>query len=89
MKLEWNDKKYQDTLNERGLDFADVAELDWETAIIFDDERKNYGEQRKTALGYLYNRLVVVAFTYRGDVLRIISLRKANKREQKVYDSFK
>ncbi len=88
MEIEWDNAKRQQTLKERGLDFADVALIDWETALIFDDERQDYGEKRQTAMGYLNGRLVIVAFTVRGETLRVISLRKANRREQRVYDSF-
>ena len=70
------------------LDFADVVQLEWDTAPIFDDERHNYGERRKTALGLLDGRLVVIAFTERNNNLRIISMRKANNRETKIYAKF-
>ena len=84
-RLEWNDKKYQDTLKERGLDFADVAELDWETALTLPDTRRSYGETRYLTFGSIRGRLCVVAWCYRGDAVRVISLRKANKREVKKY----
>lgn len=70
------------------LDFADVVQLEWDTAPIFDDERHNYGERRKTALELLDGRLVVIAFTERNNNLRIISMRKANNREAKIYAKF-
>ena len=62
-------------------------ELEWDTALIFDDERHNYGERRKTALGFLDGRLAVLAFTERNNNLRIISMRKANNREEKFMPS--
>ncbi|MBT6546435.1 MAG: BrnT family toxin [Rhodobacteraceae bacterium] len=70
------------------LDFADVVQLEWDPTLIFDDERHNYGERRKTALGLLDGRLVVIAFTERNNNLRIISMRKANNRETKIYAKF-
>jgi len=39
MELEWDEAKRQATLRERGLDFADVALIEWETAVIFEDDR--------------------------------------------------
>ena len=70
------------------LDFADVVQLEWDPTLIFDDERHNYGERRKTALGLLDGRLVVIAFTERNNNLLIISMRKANNREAKIYAKF-
>ena len=72
----------------RGLDFSDVARIDWTTALIFDDDRRDYGEHRQTVLGLLDGRLIVVAFTLRADAMRVISMRKANARERKIYDTF-
>lgn len=45
-----------------------------------------YGEARFIVLGYIVDRLYSMVFTVRGDMLRVISLRKANKREVKRYD---
>jgi len=56
-----------------------------ETAIIREDARKPYPEARFQATGYIGKRLHLVVFCYRDDVLRIISLRKANSREVKAY----
>lgn len=88
MKLEWDEEKRQRTLEERGLDFADVARFDWGSAVVFDDDRTDYGEHREVALGFLAGAFVALAYTIRGNALRVISLRKANKRERKVYDEF-
>ena len=86
MKLDWDETKRQATLRERGLDFADVASVDWETAVILDDGRKDYGERRQVCLGRLHDLVVVVAFTFRGDALRVISMRRANRRERKIHE---
>lgn len=88
MKLEWNPKKRSQTLSERGLDFADLARFEWDDGVVFDDNRRDYGEHRQSALGMLDGRLMAIAFTMRENVCRIISMRKANNRERKVYDSF-
>ncbi|WP_299881318.1 BrnT family toxin [uncultured Sulfitobacter sp.] len=88
MKIEWDEDKRQRTLRERGLDFADVGLVDWEGAIFIPDTRRDYGERRETMMGILKGRLIVVAFTMREDAVRVISMRKANSRERKVYDSF-
>lgn len=88
IELEWDEAKRAKTLNKRGLDFADLAAFDWDGGIFFDDARFDYGEHRQAALGLLNGRLVSFAFTMRGEKYRIISLRKATKRERKIYDSF-
>jgi uncharacterized DUF497 family protein len=59
-----------------------------ETAKIWQDTRKDYGEERFIALGYIEKRLFSMVFTVRGDVLRIISLRKANNREVLDYEKY-
>lgn len=70
----------------RGLSL-DLAELlDWTTALIWEDTRKDYGEPRYCVLGYIAGRLHSVVFTPREGKPRVISLRKANKREVKRYE---
>ncbi len=81
MKLDWDNAKRDWTLKERGLDFADVATLDWQEALTLADTRQFYPETRFITYGQIKGRLCVVAWCYRGDALRVISLRKANKRE--------
>lgn len=88
MDIEWNNTKREATLQERGLDFADLSNFDWDSAIYFDDDRLDYNEKRQVAFGFLNDRLLVVVFTIRDESYRIISMRRANKRERKVYDSF-
>lgn len=88
VKLEWDEEKRRRTLRERGLDFADVARLDWDRAVIIPDDRRDYGERREVAMAELDGRLMVVAYTIRGDALRVISFRKANARERRVFDDF-
>ncbi len=59
--------------------------FDWERAVIFEDDRFEYGETRFVAYGRIRGRLVAVVYTLRGDAVRIISLRKANSREEQRY----
>ena len=70
-----------------GVDFRNAVNFDWETAIFLEDTRKAYGEKRFLGLGFIESRLHALVFTRRGDVIRVISLRKANKREEKFYGS--
>ena len=87
MKLEWDEAKRQITLAERGLDFADCAEVFAGPRHTEDDTRKNYGERRQIMLGMLKSHIVVVVFTQRVDNHRIISMRYANERERRFFES--
>jgi uncharacterized DUF497 family protein len=59
--------------------------LDWASAVIIEDTRKDYGERRFRVFGYAGERLYALVFTPRGDAVHIISFRKANGREIKRY----
>lgn len=73
-------------LAKRGLSMDLAEHLDWATALIWEDTRKDYGEPRYCVLGFIADRLHSVVFTPREGKPRIISLRKANKREVKRYE---
>jgi uncharacterized DUF497 family protein len=64
-----------------GLSLALAADLEWGSAMVWMDGRKEYGETRQSALALIGQRLYFVAFVDRGDALRPISPRKANIRE--------
>lgn len=86
MLIEFDERKRQRTLDERGLDFADCNQIFAGVHLTAPDNRFDYGEERYISMGYLNARLVVVAWTYRPNAVfpthrRIISLRKANDRE--------
>ena len=70
----------------RGLSLDLAEHLNWATALIWEDNRKDYGERRYCVLGFIENRLHSVVFTPRDGKPRVISLRKANKREVKRYE---
>ena len=85
MEFDWSEDKRRKNLVKHGLDFGDVALIDWSTATIREDIRTDYGESRYWAYGLLNGRLHLVAFTRRGTKIRIISFRKANRREMERY----
>ena len=86
MDLEWDEVKRQWTLETRGMDFADVEFFEFDTADTVADRRTDYGEVRLVSTGYLHGRLCVLCWTERDPhIVRVISLRKANDREQKKY----
>ncbi len=86
--MEWDEKKREANILERGLDFADANEIFEQQQVTRIDRRADYGEPRYVSLGMIKGRLMAVVYTERErDVIRIISFRKANKREQKFYES--
>ena len=86
MNIEFDDSKSRRNARERGLPFDRAAEFDWETAIYEEDTRRDYGERRVVAIGFLEGRLHVLCFTPIEGGARIISFRKANRREVKAYE---
>jgi hypothetical protein len=85
MKIDFNPIKNEKNIRERGIPFERVAEVDFNTALVFPDTRKEYGETRYIALCYLDRRLHVLCFTETEAGIRVISFRKANEREAKRY----
>jgi uncharacterized protein len=86
MKIEFDAAKNDANVRERGLSFDRAAEFDFDSAILQQDSRKDYPEVRYVALGYLESRLHVLCFTGIDGGIRVISFRKANSREVKVYE---
>ena len=83
MPYEWDEAKRTETLETRGVDFAEIYDFDWDTALIWRSDRN--GEERRASLGMIGDRLHHVVWTQRGENTRIISLRKANVREERIY----
>jgi uncharacterized DUF497 family protein len=71
----------------RGIPLERAAEFAWDSALIIEDLRKDYGERRFQALGLIGDRLHMMVFTPRANKAHVISLRKANKREVKRYEA--
>jgi uncharacterized DUF497 family protein len=89
MKIEFDPAKSERNARERGLPFELVWDFDWETAEYEEDARFSYPERRVIAIGYLGERLHFICFTMRGDVLRVISFRKASNKEIREYEKKK
>jgi uncharacterized DUF497 family protein len=85
MKIEFDAGKSERNTRERGLSFWRAMEFDFETAAFIRDNRRDYGEARVIAVGYLASRLHVLCFTTIEDGIRVISFRKANAREGRKY----
>lgn len=86
MDIEFDPDKDHSNMQKHGLSLADAGSIDWSSAIIVEDNRAEYGETRYQALGMLGDRLYFVAFTPRNGAMRVISLRKANKKEVCKYE---
>ena len=83
--IEFDPAKDAANLAKHGVSLALARELDWEAALVWVDDRFEYGELRIIALVPKTKILYYVAFVNRGEVRRIISLRRANRREVKHY----
>ncbi len=86
MRITYDIAKHVRNIALRGLSFKRAAEFNFETALLSVDDRKEYGETRHVAIGYLDDRLHVLCFTQEGSATRVISFRKANKREAQHYE---
>jgi uncharacterized protein len=85
MRLAFDEEKRRRTLQERDLDMADAGLVFEGPTLTVPDDRHDYGEERLITVGLLRGRMVVLVWTKRGVWRRIISIRKANEREQDLY----
>ena len=80
---EWDEAKRLSNLAKHGVDFISIVEIDWEKSL-FHTQMVN-GEERVLAYAPIYTRLYAIVFVAKFDAIRIISFRKANRREVKRY----
>ena len=85
MRIEFDPAKDAANLAKHGVSLALAAELDWEAALVWVDDRLGYDELRMIALAPKTSILYCVAYVERAAVRRPISLRRANRREVKRY----
>lgn len=84
--ITWDEAKRASNLTKHGLDFAEVVQFDFDTALHDFDDREDYGEFREIAIGWCGPRLCFLVFVRRGaDEIRVISFRKATKPEVRRY----
>jgi len=86
MKIEYDNNKSDKNSKERNLSFDDAINFEWDTAIYEEDTRKLYPEKRIISMGFLNKRVHVICFTETNEGIRVISFRKANKREVTRYE---
>jgi uncharacterized protein len=87
VEFEWDEAKHAKTLRERGIGFDDGARILEGPVLIWQDTRRDYGEDRFRAVGESEGDILHVVFTWRSDRVRIISVRRANRRETKAWRS--
>lgn len=87
MLIEFDPAKDAANVAKHGVSLTEAAQLDWKNALIWEDHRRDYGELRQVALAVWNERLYAAAFVDRGEVRRIVSLRKANLREINRYEA--
>jgi len=85
MSFEWDQNKATRNLKKHNIDFADAVTVfdDFNTVTANDPD---HDEERFVTIGMdSYGRVLVVVYAWRGDVIRLISARKATKHERKQY----
>jgi len=85
MRIEFDPAKDLVNQAKHGVSLVMAFELDWDAALVWVDDRFEYNETRMIALAPTTEILYYVAFVDRGEVRRVISLRRANRREVKHY----
>lgn len=85
MDIDFDPGKDATNLSKHGVSLAAAAQLDWDAALAWIDDRADYGELRIVALAPIGDRLFFVVFVDRDQARRIISLRRANRREVNHY----
>jgi uncharacterized protein len=83
MGISYDPAKNERNIRERGLSFDRAAYFDFETALFAENPRR--GEMRRIAVGYLDKRLHLLCYIPEPDGIRVISFRKTDKREAKLY----
>ena len=86
MTIEWDSTKNQINIEKHGIDFSDAYKIFENSIITKIDDRTDYREKRWIGIAILEQVTVVLVYTKRGNNIRIISIRKANKIERKIYN---
>ena len=89
MDVSFDPIKNAQNIELRGLSFERAAGFEFATAWIVVDDRKDYGETRYRAIGFLEERLHALVFTETQVGIRVISFRKVNQREERRYEQAK
>jgi len=79
-------KKNRANVLKHGFDFRDAIHVFEGPKVTFYDDRYDYGEDRYITLGLLGDIIIFIGHTYRGDKIRVISMRKAIGKERRIYE---
>jgi uncharacterized DUF497 family protein len=85
MVITFDPKKDKVNKRKHGLSLSAAAGFDWDNAVVWPDERYAYSELRECAIGLIGYTLYHITFVDCGDRLRVISLRRANRKETAGY----
>ena len=85
MEFEWDPAKAASNLAKHGIEFTAAVEVFDDPDVYITPDPRPYGEARFQAIGIVKGELALVVYTLRAGVYRIISARKANRRERKTY----
>jgi len=83
-EYEWDDNKARKNLDKHGIAFESAKLIDWDSAICL--TQNHDGEERQLCHVKIGERLHAICYTIREDAIRVISLRKSNKREVRKYE---
>jgi uncharacterized protein len=87
MRFEWDEAKRRSNLRDHGVDFKDAALIFGGIVLEAEDTRSDYGEQRFRALGRVGDDCFMVAYTWRGEVRRIISAWRVDDDGKRRYEA--
>jgi uncharacterized DUF497 family protein len=87
MDYQWDPAKAKANVKKHGVEFADATAVFDDPEAITIEDPDSEGEQRFLSIGLdVLGRILVVAYTYRGEDARLISARKATKKEVRIYE---
>ena len=85
VEFEWDETKRLANIEKHHIDFVDAISIFHQDVLTAPDERKAYAEQRHIAVGLMHGIEIVLVYTERGERIRVISARRANRHERENY----
>jgi uncharacterized DUF497 family protein len=86
-EFEWDEDNEFLHFQKHRIDFTTTSRI-WERPVFERiDDRRDYGEVRFQAFGIVENHILTVVYTWRGEARRIISARRANAREKRLFEA--
>lgn len=87
IEVEWDENKNIANIKNHDIDFCDAWKIFDGPILKKIDNRRDYGEERWIALGRIDDLTVAIVYTHRAEKIRVISIRRANRNERKVYET--